>query len=59
MNWLIIIVIGILAIALISFLVIRNQKDENKFIDELNNDYSNPDAEERDDELDKSKDNIH
>ncbi len=31
MNWLIIIIVGILAIALIVFLVIGNQKDEKEF----------------------------
>lgn len=31
MNWLIIIIVGILAIALIVFVVIRNQKDEQEF----------------------------
>ncbi|MEP6748847.1 MAG: hypothetical protein ABJB86_14040 [Bacteroidota bacterium] len=31
MNWILIVVTGILAVALISFLVIRNRKDEKEF----------------------------
>lgn len=52
MNWLIIIVVGILAIFLIIFLVIRNQKDKKKFTGQLNNDYSKPRDEEGDIEVD-------
>lgn len=59
MNWLIIIVVGILAIALIIFLVIRNQKDEKEFIEELNNDYPRRDAEEGDIETDELTGSIH
>ncbi len=59
MNWLIIIIVGILAIALIAFLVIRNQKDEKDFEKELNNDYPKPRNEEGDIEIDELTDSVH
>lgn len=59
MNWLIIIVVGIFAVALIIFFVIRNQKDKRQFIDELNNDYPRRDAEEGDIEIDELTDGVH
>jgi preprotein translocase subunit YajC len=59
MNWLIIIIVGILAIALIAFLVIRNQKDEKEFEKELNNDYTKPRSEDGDIEIDELTDNVH
>ncbi|MEO5685539.1 MAG: hypothetical protein ABIQ88_23030 [Chitinophagaceae bacterium] len=31
MNWILIIITGVLAISLISFLIIRNKKDEKEF----------------------------
>ena len=40
MRWLILIIVGILAIALVVFLIIRNQKDEKEFETELNNDFT-------------------
>ena len=39
MNWPLLIVFGIVALALIIFLIVRNQKDEKNFEEELNNDY--------------------
>jgi hypothetical protein len=42
MNWYIIILAGIAAIALIVFLVKRNIKDEVKFEDQLKEDYHKP-----------------
>ena len=39
MNITLLIFFGIAAIALIVFLVVRNQKDEQKFEDQINNDY--------------------
>ncbi len=59
MNWLILIIFGILAIALIVFLVVRNQKDEKDFIKELNNDYPKPKSEDGDIEIDKLTDDVH
>ncbi|WP_301922741.1 hypothetical protein [Ferruginibacter sp.] len=59
MNWLIIIIVGILAIALIAFLVVRNQKDEKEFEKELNNDYAKPRSEDGDIEIDELTDNVH
>ena len=48
MNWLVLIPVGIGAVALIVFLIMRNIKDEKKFEDQLKNDYRKP----RDDEGD-------
>ncbi|MDQ0477858.1 MULTISPECIES: hypothetical protein [Chryseobacterium] len=48
MNWLILIIFGIFAIALIVFLIIRNQKDEKEFEKELDNDYPKPMKEDND-----------
>jgi low affinity Fe/Cu permease len=42
MNWPVIIIVSIAAIALLVFLIIRNQKDEKDFEDQLNNDYPKP-----------------
>ncbi|MEP7254848.1 MAG: hypothetical protein ABI666_03675 [Ferruginibacter sp.] len=39
MNWFILIPVGIALIALVTFLVMRNQKDEKKFEQQMNNDY--------------------
>jgi large-conductance mechanosensitive channel len=58
MNWLIIIIVGILAIALIVFLVIRNQKDEKEFEKELDNDYTKPNGEEGNIEIDELRDGM-
>jgi hypothetical protein len=57
MNWLIIIIAGILAIALIVFLVRRNQKDEKQFEKQLDNDYPKPGTDEGD--IDKLTDSVH
>lgn len=42
MNWSLIIIISIAAIALIVFLVMRNQKDEKELEYKLKNDYHKP-----------------
>lgn len=42
MNWTIIIILGIAAVALIYFLIRKNVKDEIEFEDQLNNDYEKP-----------------
>jgi FtsZ-interacting cell division protein ZipA len=59
MNWLILIIVGILAIALIAFLIIRNQKDEKEFIKELDNDYPKPRSQDGDIEIDELTDSVH
>ena len=59
MDWLILLVVGILAIVLIVFLVIRNQKDKKKFIRQLNNDYPKHMDNEGDIEIDESTANVH
>ncbi|MDZ4809642.1 MAG: hypothetical protein SGI96_15435 [Bacteroidota bacterium] len=48
MNWLVLIPVGIAAIALIVFLIVRNQKDEKAFENQLNNDYRKAKDEEGD-----------
>lgn len=53
MNWTILIIFGILAVALIIFLVVRNQKDEKGFEEQLNNDYHKTKDEEGDVEIDE------
>jgi FtsZ-interacting cell division protein ZipA len=53
MNWLLVIPLGIVAIALIVFLVWRNQKDEKSFEDQLNNDYRKTKDEEGDVEMEE------
>lgn len=53
MNWAVIILVGIGAIALIAFLVIRNIKDEKKFENQLKNDYRKPKDDEGDIEIEE------
>jgi hypothetical protein len=48
MNWTAIILIGTGLIALVIFLVMRNQKDKKTFEDQLNNDYRKSKDEEGD-----------
>jgi len=52
MNWPVIIIFGAAAIALMVFLVIRNQKDESDFEHQLKNDYRKTKDEEGDIEID-------
>jgi hypothetical protein len=53
MNWPVLILFGIAAIALIVFLVVRNVKDEKELEDQIKNDYRKPKDEEGDIEIDK------
>ena len=53
MNWPVLIIFGILAIALIIFLVVRNMKDEKKLEEEIKQDYRKPRNEEGDIEIDE------
>jgi hypothetical protein len=48
MNWTIIILVSIGAIALVVFLVRRNMKDETAFEEQLKNDYPKPTDEKGD-----------
>lgn len=59
MNWLILIIFGIIAIALIVFLIIRNQKDEKKFEKQLDNDYPKSNREDGDKEIDELTDIVN
>lgn len=54
MNWPLIIVFGIAAVALIIFLIVRNQKDEKEFEKRLKNDYRKTKDEEGDAEIDET-----
>ena len=58
MNWLILVIFGIFVIALIVFLVVRNQKDEADFVQKLNNDYPKPKSGDGDIEIDKLTDEV-
>ena len=55
MNWILIVVTGVLAISLISFLIIRNKKDEKEFEKQPDEAYfrikDNPSNIEEDDSL--------
>lgn len=53
MNWPVLILFGIAAVALIVFLVKRNQKDEKRFEDQLKDDYYKTKDEEGDTEIDE------
>ncbi len=53
MNWPIVIFVGIAVIALIIFLVVRNNKDEKVFEEQLNSDFTKPKEESEEDEIDK------
>lgn len=53
MNWTILIIFGIAVIALIIFLVVRNQKDEKEFEHQLKNDYPKPTIEKEDEEVEE------
>ncbi|MFZ4056628.1 MAG: hypothetical protein ACOYKE_00755 [Ferruginibacter sp.] len=59
MNWIIIISVAVLSIALIVFLIIRNQKDKEGFETLLNNDYPKPRNEEGDIEIDELTKKVH
>jgi len=56
MNWPVLIAVGIIALALIIFLVWRNLKDENQFEDQLKQDYRKSKDEEGDVEIDEKMD---
>lgn len=51
MNWPLLIVFGIAAVALIVFLVWRNQKDEKQYENQLKNDFPKSKDEEGDTEI--------
>ncbi len=53
MNWPLLIVVGIAAVALIVFLAVRNLKDEKNFERQLENDYHKRSSAEGDIEIDE------
>ena len=53
MNWPLIIVVGLAAIVLIVFFIVRNQKDKKQFEDQLKDDYPKTKDEEGDIEIDE------
>ncbi len=50
MNWPVLIIFGIVVLALIIYLVVRNQKDEKELETQLKNDY--PKTKEEEDDAD-------
>ena len=59
MNWPIIIIVAVLALALVVFLIIRNQKDEKKFEQTIMNDYPHPRDEEGDTNVNDITNKVH
>ena len=59
MNWSIIIIVAVVALALVTFLIIRNQKDEKKFEQTIMNDYPHPRDEENDTNVDDFLNKVH
>jgi hypothetical protein len=55
MNWPFLVLFGLAAVALIVFLVRRNQKDEKKFEKQLNEDYPKSKDEEGDAAIEDNK----
>lgn len=53
MNWTVLILFGIAAIALIVFLVWRNMKDEKQLENKIKSDYRKPKDDEGDTEIDE------
>ncbi|WP_193811989.1 hypothetical protein [Kaistella flava (ex Peng et al. 2021)] len=53
MKVLILIIFGILAIAFVVFLIVRNQKDEKIYEKEMDNDYDKPLSEDNDIDMKK------
>ncbi len=51
MNWLILIPFGVIAIALLAFLIVRNKKDRERLENQLNQDYKKAKDEEADIEI--------
>lgn len=42
MNWPVIIIVGVILIALVVFMIVRNLKDEEEFEEHAHNDYPKP-----------------
>ncbi len=53
MNWYILIPTGLVLIALVIFLILRNQKDEKEFEHQLNDDFPVSKEEEKDRDIEK------
>jgi uncharacterized membrane protein len=53
MNWTVIILVSIIAIALVIFLIIRNKKDKTRFEESLTQDYRKPRDNEGEIQIDK------
>lgn len=59
MNWPILIIVGILAIALVIFLVKRNWQDEKEFEKQLDDDYPKPPHDTDDIDTDELTGTVH
>jgi low affinity Fe/Cu permease len=46
MNWAILIPVGIVLLALLVFVIVRNNRDKDQFEEQLNNDYRKPKEDE-------------
>jgi preprotein translocase subunit YajC len=51
MNWQILVPFGLLVIALLAFLISRNQKDKKKYEQQLNDDYTKTKKDDGDEEM--------
>ena len=50
MNWTILVIVGVILIALVLFIIFRNQKDEKQLEQQLKNDYPKSTKEEADED---------
>lgn len=51
-NWPVLIIVGVVLVALVIFLIVRNRKDEKVLEHELNEDYPKPKEDEHTDDPD-------
>ena len=51
MNWSILIPFGLLIIALLAFMIMRNQKDKNDYEQQLNDDFTKTKKDDGDEEM--------
>lgn len=59
MHWPTIIIVGVIVVALLIFLIRRNQKDEKEFEEQINNDYPKAKNEEGDIDIEEGTSNQH
>lgn len=54
MNWQILIPFGVIIIGLLAFLILRNQKDKEKYEQQLNDDYKKTKKDDGDEDMEDS-----